>query len=667
MKRLAVALVTLTVCGALMACGEKAQRTSAQASGTLALSSDDALLYAVDADNELVAVIDARSNEVATKVSVGKYPDRILLDSQDTAYVVNRGDRTVAKFKRDVWEVVKIPVGVEPVGLALSPDEKTLYVVNAASLTSTEAGSLMAIDTSSHQVKWDMDLPPEPRSIALLDEGKRAVISLFRDGDLVEVDLGAQKITRESTQLRTQLNRQPLNGTAPRPDGSMPATVAPRGLSQVVVSPDGNRIYTTGTLASDAVLDATSTDPNFPSGGSTYGGGSSCGKGGGSVAAPSVLTFDARGVTPQVDAVQECFQTEARDTPPTLLTTEDGTPIQGPVAMLVDPTGSWLYVANYESNNVAIIPTSRGGQTTHTGFNDFGMVQQTVRALVPVGSGPRGLAMSSDGRKLYVHNTFDHSVQLITSSGSGEGAIFSATPVVKYAEDVLPADVVEGRKLFFSASNPVMNSPTVGISCGSCHLEGREDGHVWNFSMGPRQTPSLAGRMLSQTAPFHWGGEHVDFQAFVDHTVGERMGGAGLTDAQRQKLLAFIDAIPAADNPHRLASPSEAQVRGAQIFQQADCARCHAGQTLTNNTNADVGTYVVTGDVQDDPAFFSTTGGLNTPSLLGLARTAPYLHDGSAQTLKQRILTNKSLDKHGLTSQLTEAQVDDLVEYLKAL
>ncbi len=60
-------------------------------------------------------------------------------------------------------------------------------------------------------------------------------------------------------------------------------------------------------------------------------------------------------------------------------------------------------------------------------------------------------------------------------------------------------------------------------------------------------------------------------------------------------------------------------------------------------------------------------GGLNTPSLLGLARTAPYLHDGSAQTLKGRLMTGKTLDQHGKTSRLSDAEVDDLVGYLKAL
>jgi cytochrome c peroxidase len=60
-------------------------------------------------------------------------------------------------------------------------------------------------------------------------------------------------------------------------------------------------------------------------------------------------------------------------------------------------------------------------------------------------------------------------------------------------------------------------------------------------------------------------------------------------------------------------------------------------------------------------------GGFNTPSLLGLARSAPYLHSGAASTLKERITVGKERDLHGKTAQLSEAEVDDLVEYLKSL
>ena len=57
----------------------------------------------------------------------------------------------------------------------------------------------------------------------------------------------------------------------------------------------------------------------------------------------------------------------------------------------------------------------------------------------------------------------------------------------------------------------------------------------------------------------------------------------------------------------------------------------------------------------------------DTPSLLGAYRTAPYLHHGRAATLKDVLTTCNADDRHGKTSHLSEQQLDDLVEFLKAL
>lgn len=56
------------------------------------------------------------------------------------------------------------------------------------------------------------------------------------------------------------------------------------------------------------------------------------------------------------------------------------------------------------------------------------------------------------------------------------------------------------------------------------------------------------------------------------------------------------------------------------------------------------------------------------PSLAGLAYRAPYLHDGRARTLAERFaLSGGGLDRHGHTTQLDTAQIDDLIAYLQSL
>jgi cytochrome c peroxidase len=57
----------------------------------------------------------------------------------------------------------------------------------------------------------------------------------------------------------------------------------------------------------------------------------------------------------------------------------------------------------------------------------------------------------------------------------------------------------------------------------------------------------------------------------------------------------------------------------------------------------------------------------DTPTLLGIYRTPPYLHHGKAKTLEEVLTTYNKGDKHGRTSHLKPDQIKDLVEFLKSL
>jgi hypothetical protein len=59
--------------------------------------------------------------------------------------------------------------------------------------------------------------------------------------------------------------------------------------------------------------------------------------------------------------------------------------------------------------------------------------------------------------------------------------------------------------------------------------------------------------------------------------------------------------------------------------------------------------------------------GLDTPSLLGVWETAPYLHDGSATTLRDVLTTANPNDQHGFTSSLSAEQLDQLVAFMQQI
>lgn len=640
------ALVFAAACGNQNASSTDYQNNS----GAVALSRDDSLVYVADSDNGTLSVVNADAREKIADIKVGRNPEHVVVGPDDTIYVSNRGSRSVSVIRRDQWDapVATVDVGVEPYAMAFADEGKTLLVVNSTSIDSTETGTLMGIDTRSLQPTFEIPVGDEPRGVAVVN-GK-ALVSLHRKGEVISVDLSTKQIEtqRLGANLKAAANRDVNNMNQMPFDSKSAGTFDPRSMVEVAATPDGTRAFTTVVWSSNAVLDSPeSSSSSLSGGGAAYGGGP-CGTGG--VATAGAVTFDTRSLEPSVDPLSSCDFSNPADFPAPIMKDTVGGHMQGPTAIVVDPTGQWLFVANKESNNVAVMPTySRPAR--------FG---STVTMPVPVPTAPVGIAISRDSKRAWVYSLFAHqlvSIEATNSETSGAPVLRASTPI-QIAQDTLEPEQVKGRELFFTAVDERMNS--IGISCATCHVDVREDGHVWNFKNGPRQTPSLAGRQLGKTAPYHWNGEFPDFNAFVSHTVTSRMGGFGVTPSMEEQLVAFIDTVSPPDNPFKFATPTEAQVRGAQVFQKAQCNSCHMGETLTDNRNVDVGTLV------SDPAVGDVEP-LNTPSLLAVARTSPFLHDGSAPTLKDRINNGKLNDKHGLTSTLTEAEVEDLVAYLKSL
>ncbi|MBI1830873.1 MAG: cytochrome-c peroxidase [Planctomycetes bacterium] len=125
---------------------------------------------------------------------------------------------------------------------------------------------------------------------------------------------------------------------------------------------------------------------------------------------------------------------------------------------------------------------------------------------------------------------------------------------------------------------------------------------------------------------------------------------------------------------------SESQVRGMKVFfsNNARCDSCHDGAAFTTNQfanvgigmdkpNPDLGRYIVTKVEEHKGAF-------KTPGLRDIARTAPYMHDGSFKTLEEVV---EHYDKGGIKNpwlhqdvrplKLTKEDKTDLVAFLHAL
>jgi cytochrome c peroxidase len=96
---------------------------------------------------------------------------------------------------------------------------------------------------------------------------------------------------------------------------------------------------------------------------------------------------------------------------------------------------------------------------------------------------------------------------------------------------------------------------------------------------------------------------------------------------------------------------------GKEIPVSNRCVTCHPPPLYSVRLPFKVGTK----------GEFDTTEAFDTPHLLGVADTAPYLHDGRAQTLEEIWTLYSTNDSHGVTTYMNKIQLNDLVEFLKTL
>ncbi|MFL5340204.1 MAG: hypothetical protein ACJ8F7_08625 [Gemmataceae bacterium] len=294
-------------------------------------------------------------------------------------------------------------------------------------------------------------------------------------------------------------------------------------------------------------------------------------------------------------------------------------------------------------------------------------------SIVRLGHNPRAVRVATDGRTFFVYNALDFTVTV------HDAASLRPTATIAVCANPLSAEVHRGKVLFYSALQPMVGRRW--ISCSSCHPDGDADGRTWHNAEGLRNTPSLGG--LAWTHPLHWSADRDETQDF-EHTIrGPLMQGRGLAPRApnpalgepNKGLSADLDALAAYTNSHRVPlSPhakgglSAAAQRGKVTFFSAEtrCASCHSGPFYTDSRPQRPFRVHDVGTGGDDST--ETLGPeYDTPTLLGVYRTAPYLHHGQAKTLLDVLTTTNKGDRHGKTSHLRQEELADLVEFLKAL
>ncbi|MCP4376691.1 MAG: c-type cytochrome, partial [bacterium] len=283
--------------------------------------------------------------------------------------------------------------------------------------------------------------------------------------------------------------------------------------------------------------------------------------------------------------------------------------------------------------------------------NDLSFLVGLRRRLKLAGNGPRCMAII--GTKVYVGEYFSDSLSVVDIDPEAR----PNPKAIALGPKQEMTEVRKGYRLFNDAEMCFQ----MWQSCATCHPDGRTDGLNWdllNDGMGnPKSTKSLL--LAHKTPPAMITAIRENAKAAVRAGI-EKILFAVRPEEDAKAIDAYLMSMKPIPSPFLVNGElSESAKRGKLLFEKkAGCISCHDGKMHTDLNKYDVGTGK---DSEARKEF-------DTPSLVEVWRTAPYLYDGRAVTivelLKKKYNPNNT---HGSTTDLDDDEKADLAEYILSL
>ena len=265
-----------------------------------------------------------------------------------------------------------------------------------------------------------------------------------------------------------------------------------------------------------------------------------------------------------------------------------------------------------------------------------------IRKRLPlVGNGPRNLSLA-DG-KLIIPTYFSDTLNIVDIATETISTIACNPKRKESVEDI-------GEKVFNDAAYCYQNWQ----SCNGCHPgDARTDAMNWdlmNDGIGnPKNCKSLlyshvtppsmiSGIRANAELAVHAGFKFIQFSDIDPYLLG-------CVDS-------YLKSLRPLPSPYLVnGTLSEKAIRGRKVFEKLSCEECHNGPYYTDLQMHRIGENI------------ENEAGWDTPTLIEVWRTAPYLFNGRAATLKEVF----SVYKHDIHDKVTERDIEELVEYLNSL
>lgn len=580
----------------------------------MVFSPDGERLYVVCEASDEVRVVSTRTHQVIAQVLVGHTPRSIVLSPDGrTLYVTNSASDSVSVIDSATLKVDRtLPAGFEPVGIVTDLAGATLYVANRLS------GDVSVIDVASGEERKRLLAGRGASYLALSPDGKFVYCTHIYPNPGEWRKPPTSEITVIETERQVVTDRRTLHNVA--------------GVFHVALSQDG-RFGAIAQLRPKNLIPLAHVEH-------------------GAVFGDSLTLFGSDvGTEIQIplDELDRYFA------------------LPWGVAITPDKSKMFVTTANSESVTAISIPQLlKTVRARHEFFaNDLSASADYVEARIAVGHNPRGVLLSRDGKRLYVANRLDDTISVIDTARD------SVVDTIDLGGPRTIDPIRRGERLFFTAGFAFQGQ----FGCANCHLDATIDGLQWDLEpdgFGKDIVDNRSLEDLAGTEPFKWNGGNPDMPTECGPRTEKFFFRAqSFTDQQLTDLVTFVYSLPYRPNRYRRPDGelTPSQERGKAIFERTkskngkpipeanQCGTCHSGPKYSNQKQVDVGT----GKPTDRSPI------VDVPQLPNVVYSAPYLHDGSAQSLEEIWTVYNPKDTHGVSNDLTKDELNDLIEYLKML
>ncbi len=572
----------------------------------LATAKDGSTAYVAAPGSRQVVVFDI-ANEKATKnIALSDAPSGLVFSPDGTALYITAGSTQGRVFRISSAKgeaQAQIAVGHSPVAPVVSPDGKFLYVCNRFN------NNISVIDLVAWKELTTVPVQREPVAAAITPDGNTLFVANLLPVGPATGDYVAAAVSAINTRTRLTTAIKLAKGSS--------------SVRGICVSPDGRFAYAVHTV------------------GRYWLAAMQINRGWMNSSALSVIDVASKRLVASIPLDDE---TLGAANPWSVVCTADGR------YLCITHAGTHeISVIDRTSLHAKLEHTKAAKRTNYPEGNmppGFSFLQGIRRRIKLTGNGPRGMALA--GTKAYAAEFFSDSLgvaEILPEKGTKPYSVALGTaPAMSVAR--------RGEMLFNNAENCFQQWQ----SCASCHPDGRMDALNWdllNDGIGnPKNTKSML--WAHRTPPCMSLGIRKNAEEAVRSGI-KYIEFADRPEEEAQAIDEYLKSLQPVPSPCLVNGQlSTSAARGKTIFEREGCASCHPSPLFTNLKQYDMGTG----------AGIDAGKEFDVPTLVELWRTAPYLHDGSADTVADflaRCQHAKSLPA------LPEKEKEDLINYLLSL